>query len=157
MEVRFRKVDPIRVAFMRHVGPYEGVGETWGALCARLGSQGLIGAGTVMLGVCHDDPDVTPAEKIRYDACIQVDDDFKAQGDVGVQVVEGGEYAVTTHQGPYTDLHTTYARLCGEWLPRSGRSLRSLPCYEVYLNDPQSTEPSELLTDIFLPLESKED
>lgn len=28
-------------------------------------------------------------------------------------------------------------------------------CYEVYLNDPEATEPEELLTDIYAPIEPK--
>jgi DNA gyrase inhibitor GyrI len=69
-----------------------------------------------------------------------------------VLVIPGGDYAVTTHFGPYQKLGETYAKLLGQWLPRSGRELRSTPCFEVYLNDPQSTEPEDLLTDIYAPL-----
>jgi AraC family transcriptional regulator len=41
----------------------------------------------------------------------------------------------------------------GQWLPRSGRELRSAPGFEVYFNDPNSTAPEDLVTDIHLPLE----
>ncbi len=37
--------------------------------------------------------------------------------------------------------------------PNSGRELRSEPSLEFYLNDPGSTKPEELLTDIYAPLE----
>jgi AraC family transcriptional regulator len=93
--------------------------------------------------------------KIRYDACVTVDETFQPSGDIGVQVIPGGEYAVTTHFGPYDKLGETYTELLGQWLPRSGRELRSTPCFEVYLNDPQSTEPEDLITDIYAPLLSK--
>lgn len=76
------------------------------------------------------------------------------KGDIGVQVVAGGDYAVTTHFGPYHKLGDTYTKLLGQWLPRSGRELRSAPCFEVYLNDPQGTEPEDLLTDIYAPLQT---
>jgi len=49
-------------------------------------------------------------------------------------------------------LGDTYAALLGQWLPRSGRELSSAPCFEVYLNGPESTAPEELLTDIYAPL-----
>lgn len=101
----------------------------------------------------HDDPQITAPEKIRYDACVTVGHDVRAEGEVGVQDVAGGEYAVTVHRGPYEKLHETYARLCGEWLPGSGREPAALPCYEVYLNDPKTTRPEELLTQIHMPLE----
>ena len=47
----------------------------------------------------------------------------------------------------------TYAEFLGQWLPQSGRGLRSEPCFEFYLNDPESTDPEDLLTDIHAPLE----
>jgi len=155
MKVKIEYKEPIRVAFMRHVGPYDEVGATWDKLLPRLGKEGLLGGDALILGICHDDPEVTPPEKIRYDACVTVDERFVPEGEIGVQVIPGGEYAVTTHFGPYQKLGDTYTRLLGQWLPRSGRELRSTPCFEVYLNDPQSTEPEDLLTDIYAPLQTK--
>ena len=155
MDVTVKRLDPLHVVFLRHIGPYDECGPTWDALMMRVGAMGLLGPDVMMLGLCHDDPDVTPAAKLRYDACITVGDDFDPQGDLGVQTVSGGEYAVTTHQGPYDTLHETYRRLYGEWIPGSGRFPRSAPCFEVYLTDPESTEPDEMLTDIYAPLEPK--
>lgn len=153
MEVRIEQVEPMRVAFVRHVGPYDQVGTAWERLCTRLGKDGLLGPGTRFVGICYDDPEVTPPEKIRYDACVSVDNDFAAEDDVGVQTIGGGEYAVTTHVGPYDLLGQTYAKLLGQWLPRSGRELRSEPSLEFYLNAPESTDPEDLITDIYAPLE----
>lgn len=153
MKVEIRHVEPMRVAFMRHVGPYSQCGATWGRFMAWAGSNGLLGPAALFIGICHDDPDVTPSERIRYDACVTVGEDFEPQGEVGIQTIPGGEYAVTTHEGPYDTLGETYARLCGEWAPRSGREFRSAPCFEVYLNDPESEAPEDLLTDVYVPLE----
>ena len=153
MEVRIERVEPMLVVFVRHVGPYNQVDTAWERLCTRLGKDGLLGPGTKFVGICYDDPDVTPPEKIRYDACVTVDSDFVAEGDVGVQTIGGGEYAVTTHLGPYNTLGQTYAKLLGQWLPRSGRELRSEPSLEFYLNAPESTDPEDLITDIYAPLE----
>ena len=155
MDIRVEKIKPMRVAFIRHVGPYTEVGATWGKLMAWAGPRGLLGPQMKMLGLVHDDPDVTPPERIRYDACLAVDDDFQATGEVGVQEIPGGDYAVTTHKGPYDKLGETYARLCGEWLPHTGRELRSAAGFEIYRNSPQNTAPDDLLTDIYMPLEPK--
>lgn len=154
MKVKIEYKDPIRVAFMRHVGPYGKVGATWDKFLPVLGKEGLLGGDALILGICHDDPEVTPPDKIRYDACVSVDEHFVPAGEIGVQVIPGGEYAMTTHFGPYHKLGETYTKLLGQWLPRSGRELRPTPCFEVYLNDPQSTEPEDLLTDIYAPLQN---
>jgi AraC family transcriptional regulator len=120
-----------------------------------LGKEGWLGGDSLFIGICHDDPEVTPQDKIRYDACVRVDENFSPEGEIGVQVIPGGEYAVTTHFGPYQKLGDTYTKLLGQWLPHSGREMRSAPCFEVYLNDPQSTEPRDLITDIYAPLQSE--
>ncbi|MBI5388629.1 MAG: AraC family transcriptional regulator [Verrucomicrobia bacterium] len=150
-----KQVAPMRVAFMRHVGPYDQVHETWDGFCMFLGKEGLLGGGARFLGICHDDPDVTPPDKIRYDACVTVDDRFRPQGEIGVQVIPGGEYAMATHFGPYAKLGESYRRLVGQWLPRSGRELASSPCFEEYLNSPETTAPKDLITDIYVPLASQ--
>lgn len=154
MNVRIKRTQPMRVAFMRHVGPYSEVGATWDRLLPVLGKEGFLGGDAAILGVCYDDPEVTPPERLRYDACVTVDEQFAPADDVGVQTIPGGDHAVTTHFGPYHGLGKTYARLLGQWLPRSGCQLGSWPCFEIYLNDPGSTAPEDLITDIYVPLKS---
>jgi AraC family transcriptional regulator len=153
LQVRIEQVAPRQVVFLRHVGPYGEVGRAWGQLMSWAGLRGLIGPAPTLIGIVHDDPEITVGEKVRYDACLAVDDQVRPEGDIGVQQLEGGEYAVVCHRGPYDQLGSTYARLCGEWLPSSGRELSLAPCFEIYRNSPMDTAPENLLTDIFMPLE----
>lgn len=152
MEVRIEEVDAMRVAFVRKTGPYNECGEAWSKLCSWAGPRGLLRMGAKYIGVGHDDPQVTPPDKIRYDACVTVDETINGEGEIGIQTVGGGEYAVTIHKGPYENLEATYAELMGKWLPRSGRQIGGNPCFEMYLNDPDSTPPDELLTGIYISL-----
>jgi AraC family transcriptional regulator len=155
MEVKIQNIEPMRVAFVRHVGPYNQAGVAWEKLCTHLGKEGHLGPESKFIGICYDDPEVTPPEKIRYDACITVDQSFVPTDEIAVQTIGGGEYAVTTHFGSYDKLGQTYARLFREWLMKSDREISQGPCMEFYLNDPESTEPEDLLTDICLPLKPK--
>jgi len=152
MKVTIKKVDPARVAFIRHLGPYSECGAAWDKLLTFMGKEGLLGGDAMFIGICHDDPDITPPDKVRYDACVSAGPSFTAQGEIGVQTIPGGEYAVATHFGRYSRLGQSYGKLLGQWLPRSGRELRSSPCFEVYLNSPESTAPEDLITDLYAPL-----
>ena len=78
----------------------------------------------------------------------------KAQsaGGVAIATVAGGDYAVVRHKGPYTDVPDVYRWVFEQWLPTSGRAPREAPCVERYLNNPMDTAPSELLTDVHIPL-----
>jgi AraC family transcriptional regulator len=154
-DVRVEKVPPRRVAFLRHLGPYQSVGPTFERLAGWAGQRGLFGPNTLMLGVCHDDPDVTPPDKIRYDCCVTVDERVGGEGEIGVQTLDGGECAVVTHRGPYATLGESYRWLYGVWLPTSGREPGNAPPFEVYCNSPRDTPPEELLTDICVPLKPR--
>ncbi|PIE76640.1 hypothetical protein CSA17_01140 [bacterium DOLJORAL78_65_58] len=153
MDVKIVQEDEQRVAFVRHTGPYDQCDQAWDRLCTHLGAAGRLGPDCRFIGLCYDDPDITPADKLRYDACVSVDADFQPEGDIGVQVLPGGCFAQTTHFGPYENLSITYSRLLGQWLPASGRRFKQEVIREVYLNDPQTAEPEDLVTDILLPLE----
>ena len=155
MLVSVESMPPTRVAYVRHTGPYENCSQAWDKICTWMGKEGHLGPGTRFIGVSYDDPEITPPERIRYDACITVDDAFQPEGEIAVQVLAGGDYARSTHHGPYETLSRTYHRLMGEWLPRSGRHLRNAPCLEFYLTDPDSTPASDLLTDVCVPLEAR--
>jgi AraC family transcriptional regulator len=106
------------------------------------------------LDASHDDPDVTPPEKLRYDACITVGEDVEPAGNVGVQTVAGGRYAVTTHVGPYAGLADTYGLPCGQWLPAQNlEPAADRPALEFYVDDPETTPEAELRTEIYVPVE----
>ncbi len=153
MEVKRETLEPRRVVFMRHVGPYDQVGDTWSRLFGWAFPRGLAGPQTIPIGVLYDDPDVTPPERLRYDACLPVDRLLEPEGAIALQQIAGGDYAVTQHVGPYQQCSQTYARLFGEWLPQSGREVRSAPSLEFYRNSPLNTPPEKLITDIYIPLE----
>jgi AraC family transcriptional regulator len=115
--------------------------------------RGLLGPGMKMIGMVHDDPEVTPPEKVRYDAAVVVTRPVERQGDVGVMELPGGSYAVFTDWGPYDGLGKVYQGIYGGWLPRSGRHLRDTPAFEEYVNSPRDTRPEDLVTLIHVPVE----
>ena len=154
MEVRFEKHKPMRVAYVRHVGPYQECGVAWEKLGKFAARQGWSSSHVLRIGIGHGSPDITPPEELRYDACLTVDDQFQPTGEIGVQDVPGGEYAIVTHRGPYSGLPDAYRWILRVWVPESGRELRSGPCFEIYVNDPVSTPPEDLVTEIHVPLKS---
>lgn len=152
LPVRIERFGRTRLAFVRHVGPYDQVGVAWQKLFAWAGRRGLLGPATETLGLVHDDPEITPPERLRYDAALVVSDRVQPEGEVGIEELPECEYAVATHHGPYETVYLTYARLCGEWLPAAGREAHTAPALELYRNSPRTTRPDDLITDIHIPL-----
>lgn len=154
MRPEIRNIEALKILFVRRTGRYDqAAGQAFGALFQFAGPRGLLGPATRLIGISHDDPDVTAETKLRYDACLTVDVEVKPEGDIGVKIIAGGKYAVFVHQGPYQLFTNTYERIYKGWLPGSGERLRDDPCFEVYLNDPNQTKPEKLLTEIWLPIQ----
>jgi len=153
MNVHIIRQESRTVACVRHIGPYKNCGAAWETLCRWAGPLGLLEPDTAYIGLCYDDPDVTPPDKIRYDACITVTGQPQLAAGVALQTIPGGLFATTIHIGPMENLIKTYVKLCGEWLPQSGYEAKHAPNLEIYLNDPSTTAPQDLRIEIQLPLE----
>jgi len=50
-ESRYQKIKPMRVAYLRHVGPYEDTKQTWFDLTARLSADKQIRQRSVFIGI----------------------------------------------------------------------------------------------------------
>ncbi|MCA8960507.1 MAG: GyrI-like domain-containing protein [Planctomycetes bacterium] len=154
LNVTIQRVEPIRVAGMRHIGPYPEAGPVFQKMFGWAGARGLFGPETRCLGVFHDNPRDVPAERLRSDACVEVGPEVTADPAAGVEIAEiaGGDYATTIFEGPYEDLETAYDYLYCEWAEQSEREVDDRPSFEIYLNSPMDTPPEKLRTEIFVPL-----
>lgn len=155
MDVRIERRDPVHIAAVRHVGPYNEVGDAWKTLM-KWGWTKMMFGKTETFGLCFDDPDVTPAERIRYEACMVVKPDTKVKGDIIIRELPGGAFAVAVHEGPFDTISATYATLCAQVVSTAidGTSwkLGDPPSREVYLMDPRKTVPADMRTEIWMPV-----
>jgi AraC family transcriptional regulator len=152
MNVRIEKLKPIRVAYMRHTGPYQECGKVWNKLAEWVKENGLSFADRISIGASYDDPSTTPPEKLRYDCCIEIDDDFKPDDQVQVKIFEGGKYALFTHVGQYMKIGESFQKLFHEWFPQSGREYRMDACFEIYRGDHEHIPEDERTTDLLIPV-----
>lgn len=155
IEVRIEQRQPVRVAFVRNVGPYNTTGEAWGKLM-KWGWTKMMFKPPETFGLGYDDPDVTPAEQCRYDACMVIKDKTKVKPPVETKDFPGGAYVVTLHEGPFDEISNTYAKLFARVAsgPIDGKAwtLGDPPSLEKYLNDPRKTKPEDLRTEVWMPV-----
>lgn len=153
--MRIDTLSSIRVAAVRHVGPFQELKGAFEKVCGWAGAKSLFGPGTKVIGIFHDDPKSTPAAELRSDAAVTVNDSIEADPDSGITITEvpGGTYAVGILKGPYEGLEAAYTWIYQEWLPEAGHRPLPQASYEVYLNDESQVPKSELLTAIHIPIE----
>jgi len=153
MNVDLKELPGLRVAALRHIGPYNRISEAFERLGDIAGRAGLIGRpGTQMLGIYHDDPEATPAAELRSDAGLSIPEDAALPKGLEETRIPAGRYAVATHVGPYTGLPDAWSKLMGSWLPETGHRLGSGPSFEIYRNTPMDTAPADLRTELYIPV-----
>lgn len=142
-----------KLIYVQMRGRYtESASKAWERICEFAKEKKLFGFRTEFIGISHDDPKVTKAEKLRYDACLTITKDVQPEGDIGIQEIHEGKYAIFTHKGPYENLTNSYDYIFGKWIVDNQVELRSKPGYEKYLNSPDNTKPEQLLTEIHVPI-----
>lgn len=152
-EVAIRRIEPLQVVALRHWGAYISVSSSFTKLVEAGRRAGHFVGSPSLLGCYHDDPDITPLDQLRSDVCYIIEGEVEVSGELTRAIVPGGMYAVLVHHGPYETLSTTYLDLIGRWLPDSGYELCPESVVEVYLNDPKSTPPEALRTEVRVRLQ----
>ena len=96
MKMNIETIPSCSIAYIRQIGAYgeENI-QTMEQLKHWARVNNLMDNKTVILGIAHDNPQTTPPENCRYDACILLaDEHFPAGDNVQHGEIAGGKYAV---------------------------------------------------------------
>jgi AraC family transcriptional regulator len=155
--VDVRDVPDMTVAYVRHIGPYQGDGELFGRLirkiCTWAGPRGLLGRPDgKLLAVYHDSPELTDESQLRTSVCISVPEDTRVDGEIGKMVIRGGPYAIAHFEIDQSQYGAAWDALMGGWLPESGYQPADGLCYEDFRNDPKDHPEGKHMVDICVPV-----
>jgi AraC family transcriptional regulator len=151
-DVIIAQVPPTELIAVDHRGSYMSIGKSFDLLFTTLASRNLIKPDLRMIGVYLDDPTIIPEPELKSQAGVAVSDSIGIDAPLLTTRIRGGDYAVLKYKGPYGDMRAAYDWLYGQWLPASECDAADAPIFEEYLNSPRDTPPTELRTDIYLPL-----
>lgn len=151
-DVTIRDLPSLRLAALDHTGSYMQIGKAFEPLFGWFASRNLLGPATRSIGVYYDDPFSVNEDELRSRAGLMIGPDFRVEPPLIETVLAGGRHAVLRHKGPYATMQSAYQWLFGAWLSQSGEEVADQPVFEEYLNNPRDTAPSDLLTDIYLPV-----
>lgn len=104
------------------------------------------------VSVSLDNPLVTQ-NKCRFYLGVLTNNEKKLKGKFFLQEIKGGLYAIFRYKGNYVSLPELYRFVSEKWLPENGYFQRYSTTFEIYLNSPKNTEISELLTEVYIPIE----
>jgi AraC family transcriptional regulator len=153
MKVKVIERSPVRVAYLRHVGPYgQPLSEFWQRkVYPWMAANDQLGQ--PRYGISLDDPTITAASKCRYDACVEVRGRITVPGDSQTTTIPGGQYAVTAFRGTVDQIGGVWDAMLREWMPGSGMQLDARPFLEYYPTDSSFDPKTGVFTcDIAIPV-----
>ncbi len=137
MNVEIKKISERRVIYSTSPQGYtkDSIENTW---------KGLIGNAMTLLsmkrdeivtmGLGYDNPQVTPENKCRYDACIVVEGSQKVGDNFQIQKFPSGNYACFHFKGKKTDLTQFYLNIYSNWFSSNKYEPGDFPLIENYLD-----------------------
>lgn len=152
MQVEYKDMPALRVAAVRHRGPYHQIAEAFARLGEVAAAAGLQDAPGTMLAVYHDDPTVTPVAELRSEAGLVLGEGTALPPGLVELSLPAGRYAVAAHVGSYRFLGEAWARLRQQVTAAGQRPAEAAPSYEIYRNTPETVPEAKLLTELYLPV-----
>jgi AraC family transcriptional regulator len=153
MKVKIIDRKPVRVTYLRHVGPYgQPLAEFWQQMVYPwMAANDQLGQ--PRYGISLDDPTITVPDKCRYDAAVEVRGKIVQLGDSHTKTIPGGQYAVTAFRGTVDQIGGIWEAILRGWLPSSGMQLDARPFLEYYSTDATFDPKSGIFTcDIAVPV-----
>jgi AraC family transcriptional regulator len=154
MAVAIRQMPALRVAYVRSRGPYrvEQIASAFGKVLQWARPKGLMERQPLVLGVLWSSLDITPREKLLYDACIAVPEAIKADRWVNIQTLKGGTFGVYRCEIESGRHEEAWMRLILNWLVSSDYQPDDRPGYEIYYSASTSDPLGRAVVELCLPV-----
>lgn len=94
-DIQIKRTPAFQVAYIRFVGNFYQIGETYDKLLNWATQNGLLdSADTEFFTVYHDDPSVTKIDKNRQSVCITIPENFRVEKGISKMTIDAGKYLV---------------------------------------------------------------
>ena len=152
MEAKLKRIEPMQVATISHVGPYGEVGKLYADIAKWLNQKQLQIAGPPF-GWFYDNPQEVPAHKLRCEVGFPFKGEASPEGNIKIKKIPAQTVLYVVHKGPYSEVGPAYRTLFQHAIEKGYTPLGNP--MEIYLNDPAKVPESELLTEIQLPVKKE--
>lgn len=137
MNSKVETIPNYRIAYVRQTGPYGPANtQAMEKLKQWAHEKKLLTESAVILGIPQDNPETTPPEQCRYDACIVISKDYLVDTHDSISEGEllGGKYAIFQINHTAEDVQKAWAGIFSE-LQNKGYQMDNRPVLERYSGD----------------------
>ncbi|QDP41154.1 AraC family transcriptional regulator [Radiobacillus deserti] len=131
MRFKVEAIPNLRVAYVRGVGPYGPANkEVMERLKSWARKRNLLHSAT-LLAIPQDNPETTPPEDCRFDACIVLSAEYQIGEDINETELTGGKYLIYEVEHTAEAMQKAYADIIPS-LQTNGYQMDSKPIMERY-------------------------
>lgn len=127
---------------------------------AWLHESGVINSVGTGYGLLLDDPRRVAPQSCRYEACIELTDEYRSMipDTFSVRRLPGGAYARHRHLGGTSGLAPAISALRNDWMPTNGLIVdMRRPVIEIYFDNPEFVPAEKQRIDICMPVTTAAD
>lgn len=149
MNVAIEMIPAYRLAYVRQVGPYGPANvQAMEKLKKWADEKSLLTHSAIIFGIPQDNPETTPPESCRYDACIAVSNDMIIdEATIGLSEFSGGQYAVCKVKHTAEDVRKAWAEIY-QTIQNEGYQIDQKPMIERYTGEMLSVHYCEICVPI---------
>ena len=152
MDITTRQINEMQLAAFVTRAPNINFGGAWQSLHPAVRQQDLVKPGALFLSTFSASALDGPQSMSWYAAAMTLQGGENVAAPLELQNVPSGNYAVALHVGPYELMAKAWGDAVGGIRAAKYELDLTRPCLEIYLNNPGSTEPSDLRTELCVPI-----
>lgn len=147
-EILTKTTDKMIIVYVEHVGPYDQLEPIFDQLVAYAIEKGLA---LNLVGLYYDDPATVPAESLRCELGIQVEEGFEPDSGYMVKEIPAHKVVYAIMRGAYDKIAMEYPNIM-KWMEEKGYQMTG-PVTEIYLEGGPEVPPEQLVTEVQFPTE----
>lgn len=148
-DLEYRTLPALDLLALRRYGAQPSAAPAAWAAVRELLRNHAAGTPRTLIGIPCDSPELTPAERRRYDACLDIT--VPPHGELVRKRLAAGDYAVFQFRGTLAALEEAHGAVRWHWYPQSGTRMRDVPAFHRL---GELGGDGELTAEIFFPVES---
>ena len=156
MKVKVEDKQEKQIAFLTAAKGYEldSIFTTWDKIVNWAKVKGIKCSTQTRFAICHDNPGITPEDKCRYDAAIEISPEVEVVPPYNKSVIPSGKYAIAYYKDDADKISNFMTELCSHWFPDSGYEPDDFPPIFNYLND--SRQDGYVEMDVYIKIKELE-
>lgn len=152
-QITVKELQEIKLAGIMHIGEFDKIGNMYQRLIEWGNKKEMFSISDFSaITIYHDNPNVTQTSKVRYSACVTINREFKAEGEIRPLVIQKGNYAIGNFEIEAKDFPKAWESL-SLWVLDNDYRFRDGDYFEMYLNDHKTHPEQKFIVDICIPIE----